>query len=119
MITLGTTGAALLAMYMLPSFSPAMWICLGAGLLAGLLVPRPNHEPPATGSCATKELTGASLRVHPELQIFLTSLRHSLVELASQSDETLREAAILRLAATQAELQRLADGRIMHSTTEE
>ena len=58
------------------------------------------------------------LRLHPELLVACHAIRHSLCDLARQSDEILRDVAAVRLAAIQEEVRTLASGRIVFADTE-
>ncbi|MHB0958795.1 MAG: hypothetical protein ACYC0X_15380 [Pirellulaceae bacterium] len=59
-----------------------------------------------------------ALRPHPELLVACHAIRHSLCDLARQSDVILRDAAAVRLAAIQEEVRTLASGRIVFTGTE-
>lgn len=59
-----------------------------------------------------------ALTHRPELCLVHASLTHSLAELARYSDETFREATILKLCAVQEELRTLAAGKLVFSETE-
>jgi len=58
------------------------------------------------------------LESRPELIAAHDSLVHSLTEMARQSDDILRDATALRLAAIQEEMQALASGRLVFGPTE-
>ena len=117
-ITLTTTAGLLLAVGIFPSHSSAAGICFGLGFLIGLLVPRSNHRSASSNRVAPEWVVPASLTRHPELQVFLISLRHSLTKLAKQSDEILRDAAILKLTQAQEDVAMLANGKVLYAGTE-
>ena len=71
----------------------------------------PSRTPPSSEVPPT-------LSKQPELVVAYNSITHSLVELTKQSDEILRDAAILRLAAIQEEVRRLASGKVVFTDTE-
>lgn len=93
--------------------------CTGLALVVGFVVGRAMHSTGSARSARLKPDSGQSVPLaHHDLQESYNSFSASLVQFADRSDEILKEAAMLKLAAIQDELQSLVAGRIVFSDTE-
>jgi hypothetical protein len=114
LVVLGVVGA----MCVPPSARLAAAVAAGVALLLGLAVAQVARQ------CGPANLDSAELPPsprlarHPELLMAHHSITNSLGELAGQSDEILREASVLKLAAVQEEIRTLASGKLIFAATE-
>ena len=110
-VILGTLYAASTT---LPSHLNGVSLALFAGLAVACVA---RTRLTANGRSAESHFP-AALAKHPDLLVAYNSLSHSLVEMSERSDEILRDAAAVRLAAIQEEMRTLAAGKVVFASTE-
>jgi len=105
-------------LYVVSTTLPSHLNGVGLALFAGLAVACVARMRLTANGRSVESHFPAALAKHPDLLVAYNSLSHSLIEMSERSDEILRDAAAVRLAAIQEEMRTLAAGKVMFSGTE-